>query len=97
MYVRKSLLLLHRKKKKFFSLQVKWILSHIKNTSAEGCDTSKGKWEANPLVNGGKRGSRDCGMLEGHNGPDNQPTECPSFFPAGGVGGDRALELVDAS
>ena len=36
-------------------------------------------------------------MLGGHNGPDNQPDECPSFLPAGGVGGDRALELVDAS
>lgn len=34
----------------------------------------------------------------GHNGPDNQPAECPSsFFPTGGVSGDRAPELADAS
>lgn len=72
-------------------------VTHIKNKSAAECDTSKGKWEANPLVNGGNCGSGDCGMLGGHNGPDNQPAECPSFFPAGDVGGDRALELVDAS
>lgn len=37
------------------------------------------------------------GMLGGHNGPDNQPAECPSLFPAGGVSGDSALEPVDAS
>lgn len=36
-------------------------------------------------------------MLGEHNGPDNQPAECPSCFPAGGVGGDGTLELVDAS
>lgn len=50
-----------------------------------------------PLVNSRNSGSRDCGMLGGHNSPDNQPAQCPSLFPAGGVSGDRALEHVDAS
>ncbi len=81
-----------RKKKKISLPAVKGILSHILKTNLQQSMThQRGKWKANPLVNGGNCGSRDCGMLGGHNGPDNQPAECPSFFPAGGVGGDRAL------
>ena len=60
-------------------------VTHIKNKSAAECDTSKGKWKANPLVNGGNCGSEDCGLLGGHNGPDNQPAERPSLFSLQGV------------
>lgn len=36
------------------------------------------------------------GMLQGHNGPDNQTAEC-LFFSLQGVWGDKTLQLADVS
>ena len=71
----------------FLSLPVKWILSHILKTNLQQSVThQRGNGKQTPLLMEGIVEAGDCGMLGGHNGPDNQPAECPSFFPAGGVG-----------
>lgn len=65
------------------------------NKSAAVCDTSKGKCKANPLVIGENSGSGNYGMLEGDIiALTIKPAECLSFFPTGGVGGNRSLLII---
>lgn len=69
-------------------------VTHIKNKSV--CEFTRGKWKANPLVNGESCGSEDYGMLEGDimAVTINQLSACPFFPSTGDVGADRSLLML---